>query len=187
MVSLGALWMPILVSAVIVFIASSIIHMFLPLHKKDFADLPNEDQAMAALRGLNLPAGDYMMPKPKSMDDMKSDAFQAKSKQGPRVLMTVLPPWNGGMSQELTRWFIYIVIVSIYSAYVGGATLAPGTEYLRVFQVVGATAFACYALALWPQVIWFKKSVRTTLISTFDGLVYALLTAGVFGWRWPKM
>ena len=187
MVSIASLWMPIIISAVFVFIASSLVHMVLPWHKKDFANLPNEDQAMSALRALNLPAGDYMMPKPASMADMKSPAFEAKAKQGPRVIMTVLPPWTGSMGRELGLWFVFILAVSIYSAYLAGTTLAVGTTYLRVFQVAGATAFACYGMALWPQAIWYRKSMQFTLTGTFDALVYALLTAGVFGWRWPKL
>ncbi len=35
MVSLMSLWIPILVSAVIVFVLSSIIHMVLPYHRTD--------------------------------------------------------------------------------------------------------------------------------------------------------
>ena len=187
MVSIASLWMPILLSAVLVFLASSLVHMVLPWHKKDFDELANEDQVMSALRPLNIPPGDYMTPKPKSMDDMKSEAFQAKAKQGPRVVMTVLPAWTGSMTPELSKWFVYILVVSVYAAYLAGTTLAPGTPYLRVFQVAGATAFACYAVALWPARIWFKKSMQATINGTIDGLIYALLTAGAFGWLWPKM
>ena len=186
MVSIAALWMPIILSAVLVFLASSVIHMMLPWHKKDCADMPDQDKAMSALRSLNLAPGDYMVPKPTSMADMKSEAFIAKAKQGPRVLMTVLPPWTGGMGRELGLWFVFNLAVSVYAAYLAGTTLAAGTPYLRVFQVAGATAFACYAMGLWPATIWFRKSMRFTLNGTFDGLIYALLTAGTFGWLWPK-
>ena len=186
MVPLSSLLMPIIVSAVIVFIASSLIHMVLPFHKNDFAKMPNEDQAMAAIRGLNLPAGDYMMPRPASMDDMKTEAFKAKSTAGPRVIMTVLPPWSGGMGRELGLWFVYLIAVSIYAAYIAGSALGAGTPYLKVFQFAGATAFAAYAFAQWPATIWFRRSVTATMVGTFDALVYALLTAGTFGWLWPK-
>jgi hypothetical protein len=54
-----------------------------------------------------------------------------------------------------------------------------------VFQFAGATAFFGFALALWQQTIWYSRSVVTTLKSTIDGLIYALVTAGVFAWLWP--
>ena len=56
---------------------------------------------------------------------------------------------------------------------------------MSVFRIAGTVAFAGYTLALWQNVIWFSKSTTTTTKSTFDGLVYALLTGGVFGWLWP--
>ena len=39
MVPLAALWLPILVSGVVVFLASWIVHMLLPHHRSDFQSL----------------------------------------------------------------------------------------------------------------------------------------------------
>ena len=50
MVPLTSLWLPILLSAVVVFAASSIIHMVLPYHRNDFKKLPDEEGFLAALR-----------------------------------------------------------------------------------------------------------------------------------------
>src|SRR6266851_8791731 len=44
MVSLSALWLPIVLSAVIVFVASSIMYMLLPYHRSDYRKLPEEDK-----------------------------------------------------------------------------------------------------------------------------------------------
>ncbi len=185
MVPLSALLIPIVVSAVIVFVASSLIHMVTPWHKGDFAKVPNEDQTMDALRPLKLPPGDYMMPRPASMEDMKTEAYKAKLAKGPRAIMTVLPPFTG-MGRELGLWFVFVLAVSIYSAYLTGAALPAATPYLKVFQVAGATAFAAYAFAIWPLAIWYRRSMRMTITATVDALLFALLTAGTFGWRWPK-
>ncbi len=62
MVPLAALWLPIVVSAVIVFVASSIMHMVLPYHKSDYKQLPDEDKVLSALRPLNLQRGLYVFP-----------------------------------------------------------------------------------------------------------------------------
>ncbi len=101
-------------------------------------------------------------------------------------MMTVMPNGPGSMARPLALWFLYSVVVGVFAAYVTGRALAPGTEYLRVFRFVGATAFLAYSAALWQMAIWYRRSLVTTIKSTIDGLLYALLTAGTFGWLWPR-
>ena len=185
MVSLMALWLPILLSAVAAFIASSLVHMVLGYHKTDFARVPDEDSATAALRSLNIPPGDYMMPWAASNDAMKDPAFLDRMRSGPNVVMTVLPAGLFSMGKLLGQWFVYCLVVSLFAGYVASRTLGPGAPYMSVFRIAGTVAFAGYTLALWQNVIWYSKSTTTTTKSTFDGLVYALLTGGVFGWLWP--
>jgi len=90
------------------------------------------------------------------------------------------------MATNLTQWFLYSLVVGIFAAYVAGRALESGAHYLAVFRFVGVTAFACYTLAGWQESIWWKRSWSTTLKNSFDGLIYALLTAGTFGWLWPR-
>jgi len=185
MTGLSALWLPILVSAVFVFIVSSVIHMALPWHKDEYPKVPDEDKLRNALKPLNVPPGDYMVPRAATTDEMKSPEFTEKLTQGPVLILTVLPngPWQ--MGRNLSLWFIYSVIVSVFAAYVAGRALGPGSEYLAVFRFTGATAFVGYALALWQMWVWYHRSLKTTVKATVDGLVYALVTAGAFGWLWP--
>jgi hypothetical protein len=180
------LWIPILLSAVIVFVASSIIHMALPWHKGDYPKMPNEDKVMAALRPLAIPPGDYMVPRCASQKDMKSPEFMEKLKQGPVMMVTVFPSNAFSMGRNLTMWFLYCCVVGFFAAYVAGRALPHGTNYLHAFRFVGATAFIGYVLALWQMSIWYRRAWSTTIKSTFDGLIYAGLTAGTFGWLWPK-
>ncbi len=186
MVPVLTLWLPILLSAVFVFIVSSFIHMVLPYHQKDFRKLDKEDEALAALRKLAIPSGDYIVPCGGSMKAMKDPAFVEKWKQGPIVFMTVLTPQQAGMGASLVGWFIFNLVISVFAAYIAGRALQPGAHYLDVFRFAGATAFIGYAGALWQNTIWYKRALSTTLKSTFDGLIYALVTAGTFGWLWPK-
>ena len=90
------------------------------------------------------------------------------------------------MGRNLTLWFLYLVAVGIFAAYVTGRALSPGAPYLQVFRFTGAVAFAAYALALWQMSIWYRRAWTTTIKATVDGLIYALLTAGCFGWLWPR-
>jgi hypothetical protein len=186
MTNLLALWLPILLSAVIVFVASSIIHMASPWHKDDYPKIPNEDKVRDLLRPLAIPPGDYMVPRPSSREEMRSPQFAEKVKQGPNLIVTVLPsgPWS--MGKNLTLWFLYAVAVGIFAAYVAGRALPPGTAYLQVFRFVGVTAFIGYTVALWQMSIWYNRSWTTTIKATVDGLIYGLLTAGTFGWLWPS-
>jgi len=186
MTGLSALWLPILLSAVFVFLASSILHMALPWHTSDYRTLPNEDKAMDALRALAIPPGDYMVPRPSSREDMGSAAFAEKLKQGPVMVLTVMPSGPMSMGRNLGLWFVYCVAMGTLAAYVTGRALPPGTPYLRVFRFAGTTAFIGYSAALWQMAIWYGRSLTTTLKSTIDGLLYGLLTAGAFGWLWPR-
>ena len=186
MVPVMSLWVPILLSAVIVFVASSVIHMLLPIHKSDFRKLPDEDGVMDALRKAGVGPGDYMFPHAGSMADLKSPAFTEKRTRGPVASMTVMESGPVSMGPSLAQWFLYCVVVGVFAAYVAGRALEPGAHYLRVFRFAGVTAFVGYSLALWQNTIWYKRAWTTTLKSNVDGLVYGLLTAGTFGWLWPK-
>ncbi len=185
MTALSALLVPIVLSAVIVFVASSIIHMALPWHKGDYPKVPNEERVRDALRPLAIPPGDYMIPRASGMQDMKSPEFLAKMNEGPVMVVTVMPngPWT--MGKNLAQWFVYSIVVGVFAAYVAATALPPGAPYPRVFQLVGVTAFIGYALALWQLSIWYRRDWITTIKSNVDGLIYGLLTAGTFGWLWP--
>jgi hypothetical protein len=184
-VPVTALWLPILVSALFVFVASSIIHMVLALHRNDFRKVPDEPGLTEAFRSMKLTPGDYCLPFVESSSAFKDSAFIDRVKQGPTVFMTVLPGRDLAMGAQLSQWFLFSVLVSVFAGYIAGAALGPGAEYLQVFRFTGTMAFAGYTLAFYPQSIWYKRPWRLQVLNTLDGLVYALLTAGVFGWLWP--
>jgi hypothetical protein len=183
---LTALWLPVLLSAVIVFVASAIVHMVLPFHRQDWKGLPKEAEAMSALRTLGIPPGDYMMPHGEGPSSMKDPAFIEKRTQGPVVIMTVMKSGPPRMGKELVQWFFFCVLVSLFAGYVASRALPAGAHYLDVFRFVGTVAFVGYGLRGWPESIWYKRSWGTTLRDTIDGLVYGLLAAGTFGWLWPR-
>ena len=185
MTELTSLLLPVVLSAVAVFVLSSIIHMATPWHKGDFRKLPDEDRFAGAVRPLQIPPGDYMMPVPSSLADMKSPEFKKKHEDGPVMIFTMLPTGPISMGPYLAKWFVYSLVVSFFAAYVGSITLPHGTPYLKVFQVVGTVAFCSYSFALWPSTIWYRKSVATTIRLSIDGLLYGLFTAGIFGCCWP--
>jgi len=185
MVTVISLWLPILVAAVLVFVASSVIHMVLNYHMSDFAKLPNEDAVMDALRKFDIPPGDYVMPCPADSKDMRSPEFVAKTERGPVGFFTILLHGGWQMGSSLAQWFAYCLLVGIFAAYLTGRAIGPGAGHLEVFRFAGTVAFVGYGLALLQNSIWMKRSWSATGKSVFDGLVYGLLTAGTFGWLWP--
>ena len=186
MTGLIALWLPILLSAVIVFIASALIHMVLPWHKGDYRSVPDEEKVSATLRPFAIPPGDYMLPRPASSADLKSPEFLERVRQGPNIVMTVLPNAQWSMGRNLSLWFLYCLVVSILAAHVTGLVAPAGSDYHAVFHFIGVTSFIGYAVALWQMSIWWRRSWMTTFKATVDGLIYALLTAATFAWLWPK-
>ena len=185
MALLSALWLPIVLSAVIVFVASSIMHMLLPYHRSDYQKLPDEDKVLAALRGAGLKRGLYIFPFC-THKDMKSPAIVEKYNQGPVGMMTILPSGPPVMPKFLGLWFGYCLLISFFVAYLTAHTVAQGAYYLVVFRVVGTAAFLAYGLGNISNSIWKGQTWSMTIKEVIDGLVYALLTAGTFGWLWPR-
>ena len=185
MISVTALLIPALVSAVLVFIASSIIHMLTPWHAGDFQRLPNEDGVLSALRPFNIAPGTYVAPRPSSMKDMGSPEFQAKARLGPNVTLQVRPAAGTGIGRQLGLWFVFSFVVALFAGYITSKALLPAADYKVVFKFVAAITFGTYVGGLWQQSIWYG-GWEVTLKSTVDGLLYALLTAGTFGWLWPR-
>jgi hypothetical protein len=186
MVPITSLVLPILLSAVLVFLASFVMHMVLTYHRSDWKKVPKEDEAMEALRRLNVPPGDYMMPCGEGPASMKDPAFVAKMTTGPIVLMNVRPGGPPAMGKNLVMWFIYSIVVSIFAAYIAGRAVPPGGEYLEAFRFAGCTAFLGYSMAQAHESIWFNRAWSSTIKTMCDGLVYGLLTGGAFGWLWPR-
>lgn len=185
MVSITALWLPILLSAIIVFVASSIMHMLLPYHRSDYRQLPDEEKVLTALRGAGLTRGLYVFPFC-THQNMKSPAVLEKYNQGPVGMMTVMPNGPPVMPKFLGLWFAYCLIIGLFVAYLTGHTVAPGAQYLAVFRVAGTAAFLAYGVGQLSNGIWKGQTWSMTLKEVFDGLVFGLLTAGTFGWLWPR-
>ena len=185
MVALTALWLPIMLSAVIVFIASSIIHMVLPFHRSDYRQLPDEEKLLAAMRPSNLVPGLYNFPFC-THANMKSPEVLEKFRQGPVGFLVVRPTGLVNLPKFLIQWFIYCLIVGFFVAYLAGHTVAPGAHYLAVFRVVGTAAFLSYGLGGLSNGVRKGLPWSMVLKEAFDGLVYGLLTAGTFGWLWPR-
>lgn len=186
MVSLSALWLPIVLSAVTVFLASFIMHMLLTYHRGNYRQLPEEDKVMGTLRAAGLQRGIYVFPFCQP-NEMKSPAAIEKYKLGPVGMVTVMPSGPPAMPKFLGQWFLYLLVVTFFVGYLTAHSVSPGTPYLAVFRVAGTAAFLAYGLGALPGGIWKGQTWGMTFKEVIDGLIYALLTAGTFGWLWPRV
>lgn len=175
------LWLPILVSGAIVWFASFLMHVVLPHHKGEWKGLPNEEAVIAAIKGVT--PGQYTFPYCSDMSKMKDPAFMEKMKNNPNGTITV---WAGqvNMGRNLLLSLITYLVIGVFVAYVAWhAMKGEQVEYMDVFRMTGAAAFMAHGLGMLTHMIWFQ--VKGFWTYGFDNLVFALLTAGVFGWLWP--
>ena len=183
MVTLPMLWLPILLSTVIVFIAANILWMALPFwHARDYKRIENQKPILDALA--NVPSGQYMVPwmDRKGTTPEEMDALH----KGPAVLMMVRNPSPFSMGKLIGMYFLYMLAVSFFVAYLTSRTRPAGTDYLEIFRVAGTASFLTYAFRGVPDSIWYGKPWSITIKEMVDGLIFGLLMGGVFGWLWPK-
>lgn len=185
MVHLSSLWLPILLSAVVVFIASFILHMVLPYHRSDYRPLPDEEKILPVLRSANLTRGLYNFPFC-THKDMNTSAVQEKFKQGPVGFVTIFPTGPINMPKFLILWLIYCGLISVFVAYLAGHTVIAAAPFRHVLRAAGTAAFMAYGLGTLSNGIWKGQPWSMTFKEVFDGIIYAVLTAGTFAYLWPK-
>jgi len=185
-IPLTQLWLPILLSAICVFVASSLIHMVLKWHASDYRSLSNEDEVRAAIRKASPTPGQYVLPHCSDMKDMGKPEMMDKYKEGPVGFLVINPNGPPAMGAALGKWFAFTVLVAFSAAYLASRTLAPGTHYLQVFRVVGAVSFLTYGFGSIQMGIWMGKPWSSVIKDLADALIYGMLSAGVFGWLWPR-
>jgi len=182
-VTLPMLWLPIVVSAVIVWIGSSVIWMGLKYENVEWRQVPGEDNLLEALRKLNLPVpGQYVFP---HMMGQGADLVAKKMEEGPVGVLLLKTPGKFGMGGHLVQMFVFYLVVGLFSAYIASHALSASSDYLRVFQIVGPVAFMAHGFALVPEAIWFGRTWKSVCKGLLSALILGGLTAGTFGWLWP--
>ena len=186
MIALTQLWIPILLSAVLVFAASSLIHMVLKWHNPDYRKLANEDDVRAAIRSSSPAPGQYMFPHCIDPKEMSKPEMQQKFKEGPLGFLMLRPAGTPSMGTPLALWFVLTLIVAAAAAYLASRTVPFGASFLAVCRVVGVVTFLAYACGGLTQAIWMGKPWNSAAKEVLDAFIYGLVSALAFGWLWPR-
>ena len=182
-VSVVSLWLPILLSAVGVFIVSSLIWTVVKWHNADWKKLPDEEGARAALKGI--PAGQYAVPHVSHGQGARDPEWIQKAKDGPTLMIVA---WEGDptrMGRQLGQWFAYCLVISALLGFVTSVILHSGESFGMVFHTVAILGAMTYSGAHAINSIWFRHTWGRTFKDIVDGVIYALVTAAIFGWLWP--
>lgn len=180
-----ALWLPILLGALLAWIASSLVHMLLKYHNGDYQELDNEDEVASAIRNGSPAKGVHSIPYCVDMKKMGEDAMQKKFADGPVAFVTIFDNGMPNMPKLIGQQILYFLIGCFLIAYCAALMLAPGADYLDVFRFVSAVAFLAFGWGQVPFAIWYGHKWSTCAKYLLDALIYALIVAGVFAWLWP--
>ena len=186
MTSLAALWLPILLSAVGVFIASSLVHMVFKWHNADYGKLPNEDEVAAALRKGGAAPGQYVLPHCPTMKDMQSPEAQKKFIDGPVGTVVLRASGLPNMGKHLGQWFLLTLFVSLLAGTAAGVALPVGAIQNPVFDVTFLVAFAAYGCGAISDGIWKGQPWKAVSKDLLDAFIYAAVTGTVFALLWPR-
>jgi hypothetical protein len=181
----GSLWLPVLVSAVAVWLVSSILHMLLKYHKADYKKLSDEASVAQAMRAAGPAPGVYPIPYCASPADMKDPAMRKRYEDGPVALITVLRNGPPAMGKYLGLWLAFCLLVSFVAGYVARHTLTPASAGLEVMRITGTLAFVGYAFGFFQDSIWHGMPWSNALRGIVDAAIYALVTGLVFRLLWP--
>jgi len=185
MSAIASLWMPILATAVLVFIASSLIHMVFKWHNTDYKKLANEDDVRAVVRAGSPAPGQYVIPHCQDMKEMGGDDMKKKFVDGPIAFMTVRKNGLPEMGPCLTQWFFFCLLIAAIAGWVAACSVGFGANVRQAGCLVGMMSLLAYGGGSLQMGIWFGKPWGSVAKDILDSIIYALISGLVFMWLWP--
>lgn len=184
--ALLTLWLPILLSAVVVFVISSLIHMVFKWHASDYSSFTNEDAVRDAIRAGNPAPGRYVMPFCTDMKDMAGEAMMKKYREGPVGHVTLLPNGAHNMGKYLGQWFLWSLAIAVVAAYLASRLFGLDHNYARAAaKLVGAVSFIAYGFGTITESIWMGRPWSQSAKYLLDSALYGVGSGLVFFWLWP--
>jgi hypothetical protein len=179
------LWLPILATAVLVFVASSLIHMVFKWHNSDYQRLSNEDEVMAAIRAGSAGKGQYVFPYCIDMKKMQDEAMQQKYRQGPVGFLTLVPSGAPKMGGHLIKWFLMNLVIAAVAAAIALQIYGLHADSHSTGHLIGLISLLTYAGGSVQAGIWMGKPWGAVAKDLLDALIYGTVSALTFMWLWP--
>ena len=179
------LWLPVLATAIAVFVASSLIHMVIQWHKSDYRKLLNEDAVRDAIRAGSPAPGQYFLPYCAEMKDMQNPAMQQKFAEGPIGFLTVKRNGPPAMGASLVNWFLYVLVISAISGAIAMRVFGAWGNASGAGHLVGLVSFLTYTGGSVQMGIWMGKPWGSVAKDALDGLIYGAIGMAVFTFLWP--
>jgi hypothetical protein len=184
--ALLSLWLPILLSAVVVFVISSLVHMVLKWHASDYSTFANEDAVRDAIRAGNPAPGRYVVPQCREMKDMGGEAMQQKYREGPVGHITLLPNGKPNMGKYLGLWFLWSLVIAVVAAYLASRLIGWDHAHARgAAKLVGAVSFIAHGFGTVTESVWMGRPWSSTAKYLLDAALYGIGSGLVFLWLWP--
>jgi hypothetical protein len=178
------LWLPILLSAILLFVLSAASHMALPWRRNEWGRITDFDGVQAALRGLK--PGLYAFPAAPDPKQQMTKEWMERWAKGPSGWLTLAAPGPINMGRNMGLSFLVFLAVALMDAYVASHALGPAPHYRAVFRIVGTVGFLSFGVGPIYNSIWYSRPWRAYLSDVIDALLFGLVMAGVFGWLWPR-
>lgn len=181
-VELISLWLPILLTTVMLFFSGFICWMVLPNHKPDWKKLPNETEFLHKMAEWDIPKGNYAYPYAMDKESMEGENAKKAIEQG---TFGTIQAWGGqpSMGNNLLCQVGFLFVTNFCLAYLATLGVAPGADFMTVFRFVATAAFLTFTAAVVPGAIWFKNRITGHII---DGVIQAAIAGAVFAWLWPS-
>ena len=183
--AIASLWLPVLVAAIAVFLASSLVHMVLRWHHNDYQRIGNEDAVRAALREGGSGPGQYMTPWCEGMKAANQEPMLSKFREGPIATITLMKTGKPDMGPMLARWFLLNLVLAAAIGAIVLQVYGPGADPRYAGHLAGLITLLAYGAGSIQQSIWMGKVWSTTAKDLLDALIYGVVTALVFMWLWP--
>ena len=184
--ALLALWLPILLSAVVVFVISSLIHMVFKWHAPDYRGFANEDAVRDAIRAGGPTPGHYVVPYCKDMKDMAGEAMVKKYREGPVGHFSLAPSDTVNMGKYLGLWFLWSLVVAVVAAFLATQVLGVAPVHaLKAVKLVAAVIFIAHGFGTVQESIWMARPWSTSAKYLLDAALYGLGSGLVFYCLWP--
>jgi hypothetical protein len=178
------LWLPILLSAALLFVLSAASHMVLPWRKGEWGRITDAGALQAAIR--DLAPGQYAFPAAPDPKQQMTPEWRARWAQGPSGWLTIAPRAPMQMGRSMALSFLVFLGVAFMIAYAASHALGRAPHYRTVFRLVGTLGTLSFGVGPIFNSIWYHRPWRAYVSDAIDALLFGLVMAGIFGWLWPR-